>query len=65
MKTREEKEKFLTDTANYIKNYEQRWREIKGHAVNYPHEYLIEEDLNTNFLNQEMLVPEIAFVWLW
>ncbi len=51
LRVREEKERYKSDTAAFINNYEQRWREIKGHAVNYPANYCIEEDLNTDFLN--------------
>jgi len=51
VKVREEKERYKSDTANFIQNYEQRWREIKGHVVNYPMDYLMEEDLNTNLLS--------------
>lgn len=37
---------------------------IEGHAVEYPAYFLNEEKLGQNFLNSEILVPEITFVWL-
>jgi hypothetical protein len=35
---------------------------IQGHAVQYPLEFLIDENIKERFLYKEVFVPEIAFV---
>ena len=51
-----------TSLVDLTEKYLARKDEIKGHAVEYPAYFLHEERLGQSILNQEILVPEIAFV---
>eukprot|EP00347_Sterkiella_histriomuscorum_P022020 403331965 len=50
------------DKEGFIEKYERIKPQIFGNAVIYPNDFMKDEQLGINFLNSEILVPEIVFV---
>ncbi len=62
IKLRELRQKEQEDIEAFTAKYLTLRNFIVGHAVNYPVFFLKDENLGQNFLNSEILVPEITFV---
>lgn len=58
MRARREQTTLVELTERYLAKKD----EIRGHAVEHTDKFLCEERLGQSILNQEILVPEIAFV---
>lgn len=56
------REKESKNKEEFLAKYNELKGEIHGHAVIYPCLFLSDENLGQNFLNSEVLVPEITFV---
>ena len=60
--TRAQRQEVQSNILEFTQKYLKLKSEIVGHAVEYPVYFLNDEKLGKSLRNQEILVPEIAFV---